>query len=693
MPRKFFYAIALYTLSTPLIAQDFYVAASGDDNANGLSLVSENSSGSGPFRTLARAQQAIRELKKNGSFKEAITVHVQAGTYFLQKPLDFDIRDSGFSDRQINWQAENGQAIISGGIALQDCGESDKGVWRCAVNGLSLDKVKYAQSYRVKGDIPGFDLFIDQQRMHLARWPNNDWAHIKAPLDQKTSFTSMEALPETQADLSHAQVHIFAGNDWYDEYIGASSVNSSENKIILANQTAYPLASGRRFYLQNIESELDEPGEWFYDKTEDNLSFIPFKNTQPKEIVVSTLHKLININGASYISFKHLGFRHCTGVAINVIKTNNVSFQNIEANNIGARAMEVIDSNDIVISNSHIHDAGEGGILIAAGNRNTLQPGKNLVHNNHIHDVSQKIMTYTPAVEFSGVGNQATHNLIEQLPGTGILINGNDHLVEKNEVQHVCEATSDCGAIYSGRDWTYRGNIIRYNSIHDLSGYGLKSVDIANNQVLYAKPDGVRGVYLDDLVSGFSIIGNVFNNAGLMAIQLGSGRDNVIENNVFSTGDFAIWADYRKPGPELKKRLSQVPYQSQAWLTKYPKLGKPMLNEGWPEGNTIQRNIIISTRPGNWAIRYMIPAFSNTIENNLVWSTSGTFNLAYNILDKLIKRDGVTWQDWMNEGVEHNSLIADPCLTISGNRTSFCPESPARKIGFQPLPLDMGLIK
>jgi hypothetical protein len=118
-----------------------------------------------------------------------------------------------------------------------------------------------------------------------------------------------------------------------------------------------------------------------------------------------------------------------------------------------------------------------------------------------------------------------------------------------------------------------------------------------------------------------------------------------------------------------------------------------MRNESWPEGNSLQRNIIISTRRGNWALRYMMPAFSNTIENNLVWSTAGNFNLAYNILDRLIKRDGATWQNWIDEGIERNSLIADPCVTITGNEAVFCQQSPADQIGFQRLPTDIGLIR
>ena len=51
---------------------------------------------------------------------------------------------------------------------------------------------------------------------------------------------------------------------------------------------------------------------------------------------------------------------------------------------------------------------------------------------------------------------------------------------------------NDAGAIYTGRDWGYRGTIIRHNIIRDLASiFG-----------------GSHGVYLDDAVSGMIVVGN-----------------------------------------------------------------------------------------------------------------------------------------------------------------------------------------
>ncbi|WP_445367259.1 right-handed parallel beta-helix repeat-containing protein [Methylomonas sp. BW4-1] len=572
-----FSKIALLCFSTTAMSQDFYIDPAGSDQANGLSPELSHSEASGPFLTFSRAQQAIRDLKKDGLFREPVTVHIQTGDYTLQKPLEFDLRDSGFTDRKIRWQAENGPVLISGGTTLQNCKQGNNKIWDCPTSTLKLDGIKYSNTYRKKGNIPGFQLFVDQQSMHLARWPNTDWAHIKLPINENTKFSSMENLPTLGNETNHAQIHIMAGNDWFDEYIGIAMLDQGQNNISLSSNTKYPLTSGRRFYLQNIQSELDAPGEWFYDQTNNKILFIPHDSSKPNKAIVSQLKNILSINGANYISFNNLVFRHSTETAINIDKASHILFDGIEISHIGGTAIEVKNCDHINISNSQINDTGEAGVLISGGDRATLVPANNIVHNNHIYNFGVILMTYTPGIEVSGVGTHITHNLIEHSPGAGILINGNDHLIEKNEVQHVCEQASDCGAIYSGRNWTFHGNVIRYNSIHDLLGYGLKSVDIANNKVVYAKPDGARGVYLDDAVSGFSIIGNIFNKAGSMAIQLGGGRDNIIENNVILTDSNALWIDNRWPGyswSENKKGLLQVPYQSAIWRTKYPKLSE-----------------------------------------------------------------------------------------------------------------------
>ena len=73
------------------------------------------------------------------------------------------------------------------------------------------------------------------------------------------------------------------------------------------------------------------------------------------------------------------------------------------------------------------------------------------------------------------------------------------------------------GTIYTGRDWTFRDNVIHFNAMHDIYGPG-------NGEAIV--------FYLDDCVSGITVYGNLVVNTQL-AVGIGGGRDCLVENNIF----------------------------------------------------------------------------------------------------------------------------------------------------------------
>jgi len=143
------------------------------------------------------------------------------------------------------------------------------------------------------------------------------------------------------------------------------------------------------------------------------------------------------------------------------------------------------------VLNCKIYSAGEGGIIIGGGDRITLTPGNNFAINNNIYDCSRWVRTYRAGIFMYGVGNIVKNNLIHDLPHTAVFFWGNDHLIEFNEIHHVCMETGDAGAFYVGRDWTQRGSTIRFNYFHHL--HGVEGQEGWND---------VMAIYLDDWASG-----------------------------------------------------------------------------------------------------------------------------------------------------------------------------------------------
>ncbi|MFD2880907.1 Ig-like domain-containing protein [Paenibacillus rhizoplanae] len=94
------------TVTGRTTGQELYVAPVGDDSNNGTEAA--------PFRTIARAQEAVRLL--NDDMDADIVVNLREGTYTLTEPLAFTPEDSGTNGYFITYRSYPGeQAAISGG--------------------------------------------------------------------------------------------------------------------------------------------------------------------------------------------------------------------------------------------------------------------------------------------------------------------------------------------------------------------------------------------------------------------------------------------------------------------------------------------------------------------------------------------------------------------------------------------------
>lgn len=254
--RLLFSVVSLCFCSVSL-AKDLYVARNGDDRLDGSSTAINVSAKTGPFKTLNKAQQAIRDLKAAGQLTEAVTVHIGAGTYQLKTPLEFTDADSGEAGKEIIWLGEKGATLVTGGLLLTGCqaydAENPEQILSCPLDATVADSITAEDNSRIKGNGPAFELFVNDSRMQLARWPDYGWAYVKTPLDDRTQFKVYQSLPAFSGDLSDSQVHIFPGNDYYDQIVGVKTLDLTNNQITLASSTNYDLGEGRRFYLQNAE--------------------------------------------------------------------------------------------------------------------------------------------------------------------------------------------------------------------------------------------------------------------------------------------------------------------------------------------------------------------------------------------------------------------------------------------------------
>jgi len=647
---------------------NLYVSPNGNDSWSGRLASPNRTRTDGPFATLERARDAIRALKKQGGLPDGgVIVWLRGGTYTQLTPFELTAEDSGTPQSPITYSAyRNEQVRLVGGkrvtgwkpvtdaTVLRKLPSEARGkalVADLRAQGITDFGQMLRRGFGSSAAVPaGLELFYNGKPMPLARYPNEGWLKISAtPAGQQGGrFTCEDPRLRRWTEAKDVWVHGYWTWDWADSYERVVSIHAEKGEIVTAEpHGVYGYTSGKRFRVLNLLEELDAPGEWYLDRESGLLYFYPPDDGAGEAMVSLTEKPLFTLNGVSHLRIERMTFEVCRATGIEMRGGQQNIIAGCTFRNIGTVGVVIDGGTRHKVVSCDFMDLGDGGIQVSGGDRNTLTPCKHEVLNCLFTRYSRWSRTYRPAVLVNGVGVRVAHCLMYDAPHNAILFGGNDHLFEYNEVHHVCTETGDAGAFYIGRDFTQRGTVIRYNYFHDI-GKSLQAETFVD----------VMAVYLDDCASGITIFGNVFYKAG-RAAMIGGGRDNTVENNIFVECEPSVhvdarglgWASFWFDGRDstLMDRLKAVPYQQPPWSERYPELVNILNDEpAVPKGNRIIRNISVG---GRW------------------------IDLYDNLTDKI-----VTMRD--------NIIDGDAGVEVTAKGIRLRKDSPAFKLGFQPIPLE-----
>lgn len=571
-----------------------YVSKIGNDNASGASLQSSDSTG--PLATIGHAVEKLAEFRKqNPVSPEPLEIAIDPGVYRINKTIRIPAELSGKSNAPFKiFAIRPGTVWINGGRSLLNP-RALRTEERANLSQTAADHVKV---YDLGGtDVPVFgiakrgfssDLFLDHRPMSIARWPKSGFARIANALDGKDGlrFKVDHASPNDWSKENDLWAMGYWYYNWAEEYFPVK-VNGSV--VSLPSKHNYGMRAKQPVFFLNVLAELDRPGEWYLDAPGKKIYFWAPEGSDATSLELSATEELMRIDGASFVTIDGINFELARGPAITIKDGKNNYIRSCEIRNVGGLAVRITGENSGV-SNCQIHDVGAGGISLDGGNRRTLKPGHLIASRNHIYNFNRWNRTYRPAINLGGVGNSAVNNRIHDAPHVAIMLNGNDHLIELNEVYNVVQESSDAGAIYMGRDWTQRGNIIRHNFLHDIR----------------RPEDGdTNGIYLDDQFSGTEIFGNVFYRVN-NPVFIGGGRDNTVSNNIFVESSPAVRIDQRgigwrakqvdDPKGDIRQNLMAVPFDGPAYA-KYRNLGNILDDQpGMAKYNGMSNNIILRSK-------------------------------------------------------------------------------------------------
>ena len=591
-----------------------------------------------PGTGLGEALGKVRELSEAQRAK-GVEVVFAPGRYTASS-LTFEAGDSGSMTGRILWRAEE-----PGTVVFAQATEIPQNLIRRLDSGIyEADLAKFGFHYgsplKKEADLPISlpEVYVDGTRMVPAEWPNGGWSTIEEILDkgsQKGTGNAFDTLLGTKPEGAdeaprggefkvktnrlaswtgekEVLLHGFWCFDWRDTVNVVESLNPTSQVIKLKFPHVYGLRQGnpnpRRWRALHVRAELDFPGEFYIDRDEKKLYFIPPAGYGPKSIVsVADCSKptFITCNGLSNVVFRGIRFEECFVNAVDMNGCNRVAFDKCEFRNIRHKAIDMTDCTKCVVRSTLVEKTGNGGIRMHGGDRKTLTPASNRVENCRFRFCSMQRRTYSPAVGVSGVGNIIRHCEFTDAPSSAVIYGEcNDAVFEYNVISNCCTASDDAGAFYKGRNPSSRGNVFRYNLWQDIGS---------------PKGLGTAAIYFDDGSSGDTVFGNVFvrcgepGNGSFGTVFSHGGYTNLVSNCVFVDCKRALgsspwkqekWAQCLTSPFWLKMLREDVDMAGETYRAHYPELANffgPDADEArW---NTATKNVFIhcdEVSKGRW---------------------------------------------------------------------------------------------
>jgi parallel beta-helix repeat protein len=651
---------------TPVNGTVFYVSTEGNDAWSGKLANPNLPKTDGPFATLARARDAIRELKAHEPLHQPVTVYVRGGFYSLHAPLVLLPEDSGTAACVITYAAYPGEApILSGGSAIAGWKKADAGrpgnrlgeLWTTEVPDVKEGRWYFHQ------------LFVNGRRGQRARSPNAGFFHVDGQIlpDDPARF-KFHPVDIHGAWAQQGDVEVVGLVKWAEFRMPIKSVDLETHTVTLsAKRQSWGDDKDVRYWIENAANALDAPGEWYLDRQSGKLFYraMPGEDIRRIRVIAPFLQQLIRFQGDAKagqlvhdIILRGLTFAHTDWsmpsagyvdtqaaydipAAIELAGARNCSIQKCILIHLGQYAVEVHKgSKGNRIVGNEMTDLGAGGVKVGdpqVPNNEEQATSGTVVRENHIHNIG---IVYPAAVGVwiaQSSGNTVAHNEIADTFYTAISVGwtwgygptaARDNVIEFNNLHDIGRGMlSDMGCIYTLG--IQPGTVERNNLCHDVTrderGYG------------------GWGIYTDEGSSQIVIENNVVYRAQDGGFHQHYGRENTVRNNIFALGQSA----------EIR-RTRQEPHRSFTFEHNivYWKDG-PLLDGKWDDD------------------QYRLD-----------------YNLYYRADGKPVRFANWSLEEWQKRGQDVHSVVADP-LFVDPDHADFTlkPASPAAQIGFRAIDL------
>ena len=503
-----------------------------------------------PFATVNRALAANREA---GAAQGGTVIELAAGRYPLTETIKLTDADSGKPYAPLSIRAATpGTAVISGGKRLTGFTavteksvlarlpqESRGKVMQCNLSALGITDFGSIQEQ------PMVNLSVNGVLQTLARWPNSGFVRVgnmadNGNIDRNDPKKNRPQIFTTSDRISRwitapdAWLEGYLATNWMYGYVPVGSLDAKAKTITTAwcydRLSGWPdIKSGAPYAVFNLLEEIDQPGEWYLDRTKGMLYLYPGATSGAASVELSMLPgTMLSVTNASHVRIEGLVFESSRGGGLVLENSSHCLIAGCTVRNVSGVGVSINGGERNSMIGCNLHDLEHAACHINGGDTEKLVPGNHLLANCRFRNFGRT--SRSAGISLNGVGHRITHCVFEDCPSSAIGFAGFNFLVEYNEFRNCCNEIDDYGVIYAWGNPTWRGNIWRFNKFSHCGG-GYTQGWVQNRYF------GTSAFRFDDAVSGQTVYGNVFTHFDLWGTSAGvmgnnSGRDNIYDNNL-----------------------------------------------------------------------------------------------------------------------------------------------------------------